>query len=63
MSRTNTYLEEQYQVKITKGGRDNLYSLIRLPRELADKWSMNQECIVNVIDREDLGGILIKKAS
>jgi len=51
------------RIKITMGGRDSLYSLVRLPRELADKYSLNKECIIDVIDREDLGGILIKKSN
>ena len=52
-----------FKVRIHKGGRDNLYSQLRLPRQLADKYSMNQECEVEIIDREDLGGILIRKSS
>ena len=60
---TPTWLEKEFQVRLNRGGRDSLYSLLRIPRELADKYSLNQECIVDVIDREDLGGILIKKSS
>jgi len=56
-------MKEEYKIKITMGGRDSLYSLVRLPRELADKYSLNKECIIDVIDREDLGGILIKKSN
>ena len=59
----NIAMANVYRVKINKGGRDSLYSMVRVPRELADKYSLNNECIVDIIDREDLGGILIKKSS
>jgi len=39
------------------------YPTIRLPKELADKYSLNQPCMVEIIDCEELNGILIKKAS
>ena len=52
-----------HKVKIAMGGRDNLYPLVRLPRVLADKYSLNKECLIEIIDREDLGGILIKKSN
>jgi hypothetical protein len=58
-----TWVKKVYKVRVSKGGRDSLYPYIRFPLELADKYSLNQECIVEVIDRQDLGGILIKKSS
>ena len=57
-----TWQMRSYTVKVSKGGRDNLYPVMRIPRDLADKYSINQECEIEVIDREDLGGILIKRS-
>lgn len=48
-------------VKLSMSGSGNKYPTIRLPRNIAAKYSMDSPCIVEVIDREDLGGILIKK--
>ena len=56
-------MAKEYKSKVTMGGRDGLYSLVRLPRELADKYSLNKESLIDIVDREDLGGILIKKSS
>jgi hypothetical protein len=60
---STTWIPKSYTVKVSRGGRDNLYSYLRIPRELADKYSLNQECTVEVIDKENFGGILIKKSS
>lgn len=63
MSNSPTWIKKSFKVKVSKGGRDSLYSYAYFPLELADKYSLNQECIAEIIDREDLGGFLIKKSS
>jgi hypothetical protein len=60
---TQSWTYKPIKCKVSKGGRDSKYSYIRFPPLLADKYSLNQECIVEIHDREDLGGILIKKPS
>lgn len=49
------------KVKLSMSGSGSKYPTIRIPRELAAKYCIDGPCTVEIIDREDLGGILIKK--
>lgn len=52
------------KVKLFRSGsRDNRYATIRIPPQLADKYSLNQSCFVDVIDSEENNGLIIKKSS
>ena len=52
---------ESIRVKLSMSGSGSKYPTIRIPRELAAKYSIDGPCTVEVIDREEEGGILIKK--
>lgn len=54
-------LVQTIRVKLSKSGRD--YATIRFPHILAEKYGIDENCTVEVIDREDLGGILVKKSN
>lgn len=56
-----TQLMENTRVKLSMSGSGSKYSTIRIPRHLAAKYSIDGPCTVEIIDREDLGGLLIKK--
>lgn len=51
------------RVKLFKGGRNSEYSTFIIPKDLSDKYSLNQPCIIEIIDCEEKGGFLIKKVS
>ena len=50
--------------KLFKSGETGKeYMTLRLPRIYADKYNMNLPCVVELIDFQNEGGILIKKVS
>jgi hypothetical protein len=51
------------KVKLFKAGRDAEYSMFCIPPELADKYSLNQPCTIEIVEMEEHGGFLIKKAT
>ena len=49
------------KAKISMSGSGSKYPTVRIPRDIAAKYSMDSPCTVEIIDKEDLGGILLKK--
>ncbi len=52
-------LVQAIRVKLSISGRD--YATIRIPHVFAEKYGIDEKCTVEITDREDLGGILVKK--
>jgi hypothetical protein len=52
------------KVKLFRSGsRDNRYATIRIPPQLADKYSLNQSCMVDITENEESGTLIIKKSN
>ena len=43
------------------GNRDARYSTLRIPNALADKYSL-RDCEVEIIDADEISGLIIKRA-